>query len=551
MSSKIGIELYLDDHVSGPFKTTSAEISECLDDMDTGAKNVQEANRKMAEGTKDVVFGLSGLATSAFALYGGLERLEGAQFRADKANLAVQRSNQSLKDSQDAYNTAVEKYGPDSSQAADAANKLKIAQDALSLANERAEMTQKDVSNTIMAFGLSILPTAMTAIRSFGEVSSGVHLIMGNLHNATGLISGAMSFLAANPIVLVIAAVAALAAGLVWAYQNIKPFHDAINAVADLLMKIFKPAIDAVIGTVKWFADAVGSAWDWITGKTKDATDTIAADVSTLGYQVKDSFGELTDSIVGRSIYIDMWDRVVDYTKYGTSETSTSVTGLTTNVKASFMDMSASVKSVWGDTVKVFQEGGATIMDMRDKVTTATKQIGESFIIAADGAKYFVTDGLQKALAMGYEAQAKAWEDQRKAAAAKMAEEIAATEAMAAAWDMLHPRIVEEISGEEQRAIELGIPFIPAQQGFTGEIFKPTLFLAGEAGPERVEIGPSGKGGGITINGPLVTILGSADLTTIQSIRRAVEEAFKNVLVESSSSSAPTTHKRIRFGNVL
>lgn len=41
---------------------------------------------------------------------------------------------------------------------------------------------------------------------------------------------------------------------------------------------------------------------------------------------------------------------------------------------------------------------------------------------------------------------------------------------------------------------------VGAQHGFHGTVTRPTLFLAGEAGPERVDVTPRGQSSGITIN---------------------------------------------------
>jgi hypothetical protein len=93
------------------------------------------------------------------------------------------------------------------------------------------------------------------------------------------------------------------------------------------------------------------------------------------------------------------------------------------------------------------------------------------------------------------------------------------------------------------------IPQVLGQHGFEGVVEKPTWFLAGEAGPERVSISPGRRGasGGISIQGPLVQIMGSADRATAEYAARIIKDELRNVLVEASSSGAPATHKRIRL----
>ncbi|MEM2921745.1 MAG: hypothetical protein QXF26_05445, partial [Candidatus Bathyarchaeia archaeon] len=112
--------------------------------------------------------------------------------------------------------------------------------------------------------------------------------------------------------------------------------------------------------------------------------------------------------------------------------------------------------------------------------------------------------------------------------------------------------LVEEGYLTREQAIQYG--FIKAQEGFQGIIEKPTLFLAGEKGPERVYIGPAGSPApsiNVSVSGPLVVVHGSVDRETAEYAARLIEERLRSVLVEASSTSAPAVSKRIRLGTVL
>tara|TARA_R110002110_G_scaffold400261_1_gene616488 strand:+ start:53 stop:1057 length:1005 start_codon:yes stop_codon:yes gene_type:complete len=59
----------------------------------------------------------------------------------------------------------------------------------------------------------------------------------------------------------------------------------------------------------------------------------------------------------------------------------------------------------------------------------------------------------------------------------------------------------QNIGGIGEQAGKTWQDYIPAADGFNGMVNKPTMFLAGEAGSEHVNITPSGgSGGGITVN---------------------------------------------------
>lgn len=66
------------------------------------------------------------------------------------------------------------------------------------------------------------------------------------LSKGAGLLSGAFSFLAANPIVMVIAGVVALAAGLVVLYNKCEWFRNAVNAVGSAIATGWNATVSAV-----------------------------------------------------------------------------------------------------------------------------------------------------------------------------------------------------------------------------------------------------------------------------------------------------------------
>ena len=88
---------------------------------------------------------------------------------------------------------------------------------------------------------------------------------------------------------------------------------------------------------------------------------------------------------------------------------------------------------------------------------------------------------------------------------------------------------------------------------------KPIVSLLGEAGPEAVIPLNNGRhaleriipfaqearsiGGDVYIN---LTVSGSMDRPTAEYTARLIEEKLRNVLVEASSTSGGSTHKRIR-----
>jgi hypothetical protein len=172
-------------------------------------------------------------------LYMAVNNVENAQVTLDRAHLQVEKATNAVTSAQNAYNEACAKYGPNSKEAQDALAKLNTAQDALTVAQERASEAQRNYNNTLIFSALSVIPSLITAFTS-------IITIVPALTGGIDAVSGALDFLSANPIMLVIAGIAALVLGLIYAYQHCGPFRDVINDIAGVLSGAFSWALQHI-----------------------------------------------------------------------------------------------------------------------------------------------------------------------------------------------------------------------------------------------------------------------------------------------------------------
>ena len=192
------------------------------------------------------------LALSGANLYMSYDQIQKSEIALDRAHVTLEKDTNAVQAAQEKYNEAVAKYGPNSQEATDAANKLKAAQDALTVAHERADQAQVNVNNTMMMSALTVIPSVIGIIGSLSTITASWTAIQGAAAAATEGLSVAMDFLSANPIVLVIAGIAALAIGLYEAYEHCGPFRDAVNAVASVLGGALSAAVNAVYQGLQW-----------------------------------------------------------------------------------------------------------------------------------------------------------------------------------------------------------------------------------------------------------------------------------------------------------
>ena len=297
--------------VSQSMNSAGEATSSASSTIATSAKNNEVSFTQSALAANNV-------ATSAMSLYNAYDSLSTKQLAVDKATQAVtkakfaeEKATQALEDAnfklrtaEDAVYIALQTFGADSPQWEEANNKLSEAKGKVALADEnlaiKSEQTrlateqetqaQNNLEKGYVQMALTVLPSMITMITSLQgatglltaaktglssitglltgatttqSVANGVQTATtGTLTAATGAqtaattaLGGAMSFLAANPIVLIIAAIAALALGLYYLYENNETVKNAIDAFGKLLSDIFS-------GIVKKVMDLLTAFWE-------------------------------------------------------------------------------------------------------------------------------------------------------------------------------------------------------------------------------------------------------------------------------------------------
>jgi len=271
---------------------STGQITASYGKVADAGQNLEKQQAKTTMGFSDSALAANNLALSGATLFMSFERVEKAEVAVDRANLNVQRSTEAVDQAQKAYNAAVAKYGENSAQAKDAADKLAIAQEAHNVALERAGMASQNLNQAMIFSALTVIPSLISIITSVSHITE----------IWQGVQAGLNAVMNANPIFLVITAVSLLVVGIITAYNACEPFRNAINAIGKALGDFFKPAIDAVKGALEWlwnnilvplgsFLSAmltydikvVGDAFNWLAGVLKPVTDALGAVANAVG----------------------------------------------------------------------------------------------------------------------------------------------------------------------------------------------------------------------------------------------------------------------------
>src|SRR5690606_3669002 len=96
-------------------------------------------------------------------------------------------------------------------------------------------------------------------------------MFIGAIASGMGALSGALSFIAAHPVVLVIAGIVALVAGLVVAYHKVGWFRSFVDASFKIVKTVVVAVVNGIIAVFKFLWGVAKSVWKGIRVAAKVA----------------------------------------------------------------------------------------------------------------------------------------------------------------------------------------------------------------------------------------------------------------------------------------
>ncbi len=121
--------------------------------------------------------------------------------------------------------------------------------------------------------GLDLLSSVSGFVGGISEMIGGLSglsgafsAVVGVVKGAAGAFSGLFSILLANPIALVIAAVAALVAGIIYLWNTNEGFRDAVIAIWEAIKNAFATAVEFIKALFDGFVEFFAGVWEGIQG---------------------------------------------------------------------------------------------------------------------------------------------------------------------------------------------------------------------------------------------------------------------------------------------
>jgi len=506
MFEGIDVPIRAIDQATDVFRKVSSEAQRSMSQVEASVRTVEEAHEKLTVNFRQVVTGFSGVATSAFNLYNAYDRVQDMTVSVNRANLQVQSTLNSLEDAQRRYNATVEKYGAESEQAVAAAKDLALAQERYQVAVERAQMMQGNLNEVMVQSAISVIPTVITMVDNLNRIrSSHVFTIAAEKLGITGLTAAEIAHtvaakasaaaqavlnavMNANPVLLVVTALGALTAALIYAYETCEPFRNAVDGLGATLMSVLQPAVDAVVGALTWL-------WNNVLVPLGEAFRTVW-NIVTDNPILSALFGPLT----AITYLFKHWENV-------TKALGDALKWFIDNIVSPLSGLLKPLTDGFGALTNWFSNLGNAASTSQGMIDSYTQSMIDLYQTVGQPPSTGLIESFEY-------------------------------------LDKTIRNIEMPEFGEVSVPVAYNIPSFPEIEAPTASAatLESLSLTPSTVVPSTVRL---------EINAPLVNVEGSADRETAELAARLVEQKLRNVLVEASSSNAPETHRRIRSGGLI
>ena len=479
----------------------TSQMTDGFNQVDSAAQTMQSDMDNASSSATNSAMSMNSCALAGMGLFMSFERIQNSQVSLDRANLMVEKSTVSVEVAQNAYNAAVKKFGEDSPQAQLALQKLQNAQDALTVAHERADMAQRNYNNSIMMAALTIIPSLIAVVNTIANAESIWEGIQWALNAAMD----------ANPAAIICLAIAGLVAIIVAAYNACPPFRDALNAIGAVLGGALKVAVEAITVGLTWFwKNVIEPVANFIRAYVVVEVEALSIAFSWLWNNILEPLGNFLRNVFYASIKV-----ISDVVGF-----------LWNNVLKPFGDfLIGAFSDAWKGLKTIIDWFYDAIKPIIDAVSKVADTLG-GFVNAVGGAMKGAGNAIGGFI-----------------------HSICFAHALADASE----------SSEKTMKGWVGMVGDSMNKGLASiKDFNSQAQIAGMAG-----VGVANVGGGIptTTNrptavtvvtqAPLVNIEGSADKATVDLASKQVLASLKTIIVEPTSSGAAATQKKIRSGSVF
>lgn len=183
---------------------------------------------------------------------------------------------------------------------------------------------------------------------------------------ATGVQWAWNAAMSANPIGIVVVLLAALVAGIVWAWNNVDWFRNGITAAWEWIKNAWSTGTQAVTGWISDVGSNISTTWNNVTTWTTNMVTGVTNWFSQLGQRIGAAFQTVLD--VGARVFswtplgmiISNWDQIIGFFRGLPAKIGAAASGMWDGIKNSFRNAINSVIGWWNNLS--FTIGGGSVL---------------------------------------------------------------------------------------------------------------------------------------------------------------------------------------------
>ncbi|MEM3489278.1 MAG: hypothetical protein QXO75_06460 [Nitrososphaerota archaeon] len=289
------------------------QAQSALKDLGEEAKSMgnkfQEGAQRTRASLTEVVTSTTNVANSFMALYNLYDMVHDRQLALDRANLRLSRSQDTLREAQEAYNKAVAEFGLGSQKAQEAYKHLQDAQEQVRINQETVAARQNDLNKAYVMAATTSIPQLVTAIgnlrsayQTLASATAGASVALSGLSASVGILGGA--------IVVGGLQIAGFASSLSSLAEQFQAGQISTSRFSATLMFMLGP-VGQVVEGIRWLLEQIGlipqgmgtaadlwvSAWNSITSTVSNAVGTISSLVRGMIDDIQNAISSLFGSL--------------------------------------------------------------------------------------------------------------------------------------------------------------------------------------------------------------------------------------------------------------
>ncbi len=186
----------------------------------------------------------------------------------------------------------------------------------------------------VVAPVIVVLGKVITTVGSIGKAMTNIIGVIGKVGTAA---KGLFAILAANPIALLVAAIAAAVAALIYFWNTNEDFRNAVKAIWDAIVGFFKGAAEAIKNAFGAIVEFFQGVWEGIKNVFSTVAEVLGGFFSDAWEAIKNAWGAAGEFFSG------LWDGI-----------KTKAADAWENIKSKAAAAWDTVKTKWGETKEFF-----------------------------------------------------------------------------------------------------------------------------------------------------------------------------------------------------